>query len=260
MSKNPQTIKAWRTQVGDAFADNRFFNAPPSANLRWKPLIQALMASDKERLVELTGKRVKALLSRQISDPRCTTARISTAASANIFTNRELESLSRALSLRRLTYVLFTGDKDRYLTQLPLIQEKLVDLLRSPVGDMVHAEVSCNYGRTFRSLLIPAPARCICACVYSSAELETSISLAFGLSFSQSLWVMTSDDRRTVSDSLPCTATPIRVTGGLHCTRQIRAPPACLVSVQVFGPHARPADRRLPDVCMPSDAVLLFEF
>ena len=122
MSKNPQTVKAWRTQVSDAFADNRFFNAPPSANVRWKPLIQALMASDKERLVELT-------------------ARISTAASANIFTNRELESLSRALSLRRLTYVLFTGDKDRYLTQLPLIQEKLVDLLRSPVGDMVHSEV-----------------------------------------------------------------------------------------------------------------------
>lgn len=69
-------------------------------------------------------------------------ARISTAASANIFTNRELESLSRALSLRRLTYVLFIGDKDRYLTQLPVIQEKLVDMLRSPVGDMVHAEVS----------------------------------------------------------------------------------------------------------------------
>lgn len=56
MVKNPQTIKAWRAQVGDAFADNRFFNAPPSVNERWKPLIQALMASDKERLVELTGE------------------------------------------------------------------------------------------------------------------------------------------------------------------------------------------------------------
>lgn len=69
-------------------------------------------------------------------------AKISTASSANIFTNRELESLSRALSLRRLTYALFTGEKDRFLTQLPIIQEKLVDLLRSSVGDMVHAEVS----------------------------------------------------------------------------------------------------------------------
>lgn len=69
-------------------------------------------------------------------------AKISTVSSANIFTNRELESLSRALSLRRLTYTIFTGEQNRFLTQLPVIQEKLVDLLRSSVGDMVHAEVS----------------------------------------------------------------------------------------------------------------------
>ncbi|GAA5887198.1 hypothetical protein JCM6882_002446 [Rhodosporidiobolus microsporus] len=119
MSKNPQTLKAWRSVVNDAFFDNRFFNASPAANARWKHLVQALMQSDKERLSDLIGK-------------------ISAASSANIFTNRELESLSRALSLRRLTYVLLTGDKDRYLGQLPLIQEKLVDLLRSNVGDMVY--------------------------------------------------------------------------------------------------------------------------
>lgn len=56
MARNPQTTKAWRSQVSDAFADNRFFNAPPSIHPKWKPLIQALMASDKERLIELTGE------------------------------------------------------------------------------------------------------------------------------------------------------------------------------------------------------------
>ncbi|GAA5872796.1 hypothetical protein JCM8547_005705, partial [Rhodosporidiobolus lusitaniae] len=122
MTKNPQALKAWRSVVVDAFSDNRFFNAPPSVHERWKPLINAVMASDKERLGELAAK-------------------VSTASSANIFTNRELESLSRALALRRLTYTLLAGEKDRYLTQLPLIQEKLVDMLRSSVGDMVHAEV-----------------------------------------------------------------------------------------------------------------------
>ncbi|GAA6058598.1 hypothetical protein JCM10212_004009 [Sporobolomyces blumeae] len=122
MVKGTQTSKAWRSTVADAFADNRFFNAPPTANAQWAPLVQALMASDKERFPDLVGK-------------------VSTVSSANIFTNRELESLSRALSLRRLTYTIFTGEKDRYLTQLPIIQEKLVDLLRSSVGDMVHAEV-----------------------------------------------------------------------------------------------------------------------
>ncbi|GAA5982369.1 hypothetical protein JCM11641_006959 [Rhodosporidiobolus odoratus] len=122
MASNPQIVKAWRSVVSDAFSDNRFFSAPPFMHARWKPLIKALFASDKEKLNELIAK-------------------ISTASSANIFTNRELESLSRALSLRRLTYTLFTGEKDRYLAQLPVIQEKLVDLLRSSVGDMVHAEV-----------------------------------------------------------------------------------------------------------------------
>ncbi|KAK4051842.1 hypothetical protein OIV83_002547 [Microbotryomycetes sp. JL201] len=122
MARNSQTLKAWRASVSDAFGDNRFFNAPPHMHQQWKPVVNALMASDKERLVELLAK-------------------ISTVSSANIFTNRELESLSRALSLRRLTYVIFAGEKDRFLTQLPGIQEKLVDLLRSPVGDMVHAEV-----------------------------------------------------------------------------------------------------------------------
>lgn len=55
MVKNPASLKAWRTPVQDAFSDNRFFNALPAAHEKWKPLIQALMSSDKERLVELTG-------------------------------------------------------------------------------------------------------------------------------------------------------------------------------------------------------------
>lgn len=97
-------------------------------------------------------------------------------ASANIFTNRELESLSRALSLRRLTYVLFTGEKDRYLTQLPLIQEKLVDLLRSPVGDMVHAEVRLeltSFVTSYSTVL--SSRRSISACASSSVASATSI-------------------------------------------------------------------------------------
>lgn len=66
---------------------------------------------------------------------------MSTASSANIFTNRELEMLSRALSLRRLSYALLAGEKNAYLIQLPAIQEKLVEILRANVGEIVHSEV-----------------------------------------------------------------------------------------------------------------------
>jgi hypothetical protein len=99
-------------------------------------------------------------------------AKISTASSANIFTNRELESLSRALSLRRLTYALYTGEKDRFLTQLPLIQEKLVDLLRSSVGDLVHGEVNTEFSRTRLS----APSAEICS---TGISLSSSSILSY---------------------------------------------------------------------------------
>ena len=62
--------------------------------------------------------------------------------SANIFTNRETEMLLRSLNLRRLSYVLFTGEKNHFLAQLPVIQEKLVDILRTNVvAPIVHSEV-----------------------------------------------------------------------------------------------------------------------
>ena len=66
---------------------------------------------------------------------------MTSASSANIFINRDLEALARALSLRRLSFAILAGEMNRYLAQLPAIQEKLVDLLRAPVGDLVHAEV-----------------------------------------------------------------------------------------------------------------------
>lgn len=56
MTRYPTNLKAWKSQVVDIFSDNRFFNSPPSSHSNWKPLIQALMTSDKERLVELIGK------------------------------------------------------------------------------------------------------------------------------------------------------------------------------------------------------------
>ncbi|KAN0061878.1 hypothetical protein ACQY0O_005872 [Thecaphora frezii] len=122
MVKLPGTLKAWRAAVGDLFQDNRFFTMTSALAERWKPIVLSLMVNDKERLVELIGK-------------------ITSATSANIFTNRELEMLTRAFNLRRLSFVIFSGNRDAFLTQLPSIQERVVDLLRSNVAELVHAEV-----------------------------------------------------------------------------------------------------------------------
>ena len=69
------------------------------------------------------------------------TGKITTAPSTNIFGNREQEMLLRALSLRRLSFVLFTGEKNQFLAQLPSIQEKLVDTLRNVSAPIVQSEV-----------------------------------------------------------------------------------------------------------------------
>jgi len=49
--------------------------------------------------------------------------------------------LLRSLNIRRLSFVLFTGDKNHFLTQLPSVQEKLVDILRNVTAPIVQSEV-----------------------------------------------------------------------------------------------------------------------
>ncbi|KAL1409508.1 hypothetical protein Q8F55_003491 [Vanrija albida] len=123
MTKIPPAVKSWRLPIGDAFNDNRFFKIKPEDSATWKPLVRALFDSDKERLVDLLG-------------------RISAAPSANIFTNRELETVSRSLNLRRLSVVLLAAERNHFLAQLPMIQEKLVEILRTNiVSPRVHSEV-----------------------------------------------------------------------------------------------------------------------
>lgn len=49
--------------------------------------------------------------------------------------------LLRSLNVRRLSFVLFAGEKNHFLTQLPTIQEKLVDIFRNVTAPIVQCEV-----------------------------------------------------------------------------------------------------------------------
>ncbi|KAI0830814.1 Dopey, N-terminal-domain-containing protein [Trametes gibbosa] len=122
MTKISVAVKAWRTPVVDSLNDNRCFNSSAEAAEKWTPMIKSLFDTDKTALPELLGK-------------------ITTAPSANIFTNREYEMLLRSLNLRRLSYVILSADKNHFLAQLPSIQEKLVDTLRNVSAPIVQSEV-----------------------------------------------------------------------------------------------------------------------
>lgn len=142
MVKNPMATKAWRTPISDTFNDNRFFNCSLASGQQWRPLVRALMDSDKAVVVELIGELPPDFDAND--DLICLdVGRITSSASANIFANREYEMLLRSLNLRRISYALFAGEKNQYLIHLPAIQEKLVDLLRNgTTAPVVLSEVS----------------------------------------------------------------------------------------------------------------------
>ncbi|KAJ7665387.1 Dopey, N-terminal-domain-containing protein [Mycena polygramma] len=122
MTKIPAALKTWRPPVAELLSDNRLFNCSAEGAEKWKPIIKSLFDLDKAAFPELLAK-------------------VATAPSANIFTNREYEMLLRSLNIRRLSFVLFAGDKNHFLTLLPSIQEKLVDILRNVTAPIVQSEV-----------------------------------------------------------------------------------------------------------------------
>lgn len=55
LTKIAPAAKAWKPVISEAFNDNRFFNSPPSANQKWKPLVKGLMDADKQTINDLLG-------------------------------------------------------------------------------------------------------------------------------------------------------------------------------------------------------------
>jgi len=89
---------------------------------KWLGIVHTAFSIEKERMTELM-------------------ARITTSPSNTFFSNKDQETLNRSLNLRRLSFVLFAGSKDQYVPQLPIIQEKIVELLKLDHGEMVHMEI-----------------------------------------------------------------------------------------------------------------------
>ncbi|WFD35659.1 hypothetical protein MCUN1_002517 [Malassezia cuniculi] len=121
MSGVPDTHKAWRSIVSDAFMEPKFFALSTDTARVWAKIITPWLAGDRERLLELIGRI--------------------TSNTGNIFASREADNIARTLNIRRISFVLFSAANDSYLTHLPQMQEKLVETLRSSPADIVQAEV-----------------------------------------------------------------------------------------------------------------------
>ncbi|CAG8547676.1 3387_t:CDS:10 [Dentiscutata erythropus] len=121
-SKISFAYRVWRKEAWDVFIDNRFFNMAPTAAKKWRIIMQTIMTSEKERFTEVL-------------------TRITTTPANALFVNKEQEALNRALNLRRLSFIIYCGKVDHYLSQLPNIHEKLVELFKLGFTEIVHAEI-----------------------------------------------------------------------------------------------------------------------
>ncbi|KAI8927393.1 Dopey, N-terminal-domain-containing protein [Entophlyctis helioformis] len=112
----PSAIKPFRKDIWDAFLDPRFFQMGARSSKMWQAIMHSVVSAEKERLAA-------DLL-----------ARVSATASTTIFVSRDQEIVTRAQMLRRVAFVLFAAPSDFHLQQLPAIQEKIVECLKSGSG------------------------------------------------------------------------------------------------------------------------------
>ncbi|KAL9096355.1 MAG: hypothetical protein Q9165_001352 [Trypethelium subeluteriae] len=117
LSRILQSSKSWKREANEAFNDPKFLATPfDLIELGWMPILRQLSLSDKDRIPELLSR---------VSSP--TTAGIVFgvgAVSARLEADRRTQ-----LAIRRVTLLAMAADEDSYVQHLPLIKEKLVDLL-----------------------------------------------------------------------------------------------------------------------------------
>lgn len=120
ISRIPFAYRTWRKEVWDFFLEPRFFDMTPSNVKRWRAITQTIMTSERERIDDLLGRIVVT--------------------PSGLFTSREQETVNRSTMLRRLAFVVLCGEKDQFLPQLPVIQEKMVEQFKQGYN-VAHAEV-----------------------------------------------------------------------------------------------------------------------
>jgi hypothetical protein len=126
--KVPGSNKSWRREVYDAFNENAFFTISVEQGLKWRQILRTFMTNDKERIVEFIS-------------------RISAATSSILRSSRDQD---RLINVRRLAFIIISGDLDQFISHTNAIKEKLAELARTASIDPIHGEVFLLY----RALLL----------------------------------------------------------------------------------------------------------
>jgi hypothetical protein len=83
----------------------------------------------------------------------------------NLFTSKADENKARAHTVKKLAFVIYAGAMDQYVDQLPLIQEKLVDAIKTRDYNKTIAKV-CVEASNQLHMSHDDAVRCFCVCVF----------------------------------------------------------------------------------------------
>ncbi|KAI1820779.1 putative regulator of reproduction dopa [Xylaria intraflava] len=134
--------KTWKKDVGDAFNDTRFFNASASlVRSDWLPLLKLWTVSDKDRMTDILGR---------ISSP--TTAGIVFGVGA---TSARLEADRKTqLNLRRIATLVLACEMDTFVTDLPAILDRIVELLGATATSSPSSTTRADIYMVLRALVL----------------------------------------------------------------------------------------------------------
>ncbi|KAL3418993.1 hypothetical protein PVAG01_09214 [Phlyctema vagabunda] len=117
LTRLPNVQKSWKRDLGDAFNDARFFlNKVTLVESDWLPLLRQWVLSDKERMPELFSRLTTPSTAGIVFGVGATSARLEA--------DRKTQ-----LNLRRIATLVLATVNDHFISDLPSLQERLVDLL-----------------------------------------------------------------------------------------------------------------------------------
>lgn len=141
ISRIPNSSKAWKKELTDAFNDAKFFSMMPIDSQAWLPLIHQLVVAEKDVLPELLFRFSAPTAAGIMFNIGVTAARLEADKKAQI-------------NLRRVASVLLAVGSDTFATHLGLLQAKLEELLTASYTSSPSSATRADVYMVLRALVL----------------------------------------------------------------------------------------------------------
>jgi hypothetical protein len=165
LARLPNTQKSWRKDLGDAFNDARFFGSTITlVDSDWLPLLKQWSLSDKERMPELLSRLLAPTTAGIVFGVGATSARLEA--------DRKTQ-----LNLRRVAALILATMNDNFVTDVPAMQEKIVELLSATTTSSPSSTTRADIYLLLRALALKTSAVHLATLwPIVNAELQAAIS------------------------------------------------------------------------------------